>query len=85
MEFKKCVRCGCFFASANQVCCNCESKDKYEIARLNNIIEENEIFDSIEELSSISGVNLNNLNRYIENQKITGLDINFLSNKTDIL
>ena len=74
MEFKKCVRCGCFFASSNNVCCNCESKDMYDIAKLNNIIEENDDFNSIEELCNISGVNLNNLNRYISNNKIIGID-----------
>lgn len=74
MEFKKCVRCGCFFSSSNNVCCNCESKDMFEIAKLNNFIEENEDFNSIEELSNLSGVNINNLNRYISNKKITGID-----------
>ena len=35
MELKKCVRCGCFFASANNVCSNCEAKDRQDIAKLN--------------------------------------------------
>ena len=74
MEFKKCVRCGCFFVSANNICCNCETKDIYDIAKLNNILEENNDFDSIEELSLASGVNLNNLNRFIANDKLSGID-----------
>ena len=74
MEFKKCVRCGCFFASTNNVCCNCESKDNFDIAKLNNYIEENDNFTSIEELSTLSGINLNNLNRFISNKKINGID-----------
>jgi len=74
MEFKKCVRCGCFFTSVDNVCCNCESKDRFDIAKLNNILEDNENFDSIEELSSFSGVSLNNLNRFISNNKISGID-----------
>ena len=74
MEFKKCVRCGCFFTSSNNICCNCESKDRYDIAKINNIIEENDTFNSIEELSSLTGVNLNNLNRFISNNKIIGID-----------
>ena len=40
MEFKRCLRCGCFFVSANDVCCNCESKDRFDVAKLNNILEE---------------------------------------------
>ena len=74
MEFKKCIRCGCFFASSNNVCCNCESKDRFDIAKLNNIIEENDDFNSIEELSNISGININNLNRYISDNKIIGIE-----------
>lgn len=74
MEFKKCVRCGCFFMSNNDVCCNCESKDRFDIAKLNNILDEDISFNSIEDLSITSGVNLNNLNRFIENNKISGID-----------
>ena len=76
MEFKKCVRCGCFFLSESDVCCNCESKDRFDIVKLNSILEENSSFDSIQDLSIVSGVNINNLNRYIKDEKITGLDIN---------
>ena len=74
MEFKKCIRCGCFFASNNNICCNCESKDLHDIAKLNNILEENNNFNSVEELSLASGVNLNNLNRFIANDKISGIN-----------
>lgn len=77
MEFKKCARCGCFFMSNNDVCCNCESKDRFDIAKLNNFLEENnDNFNSVESLSIASGINLNNLNRFIKNNKITNLDIN---------
>lgn len=76
MEFKKCVRCGCFFMSNNNVCCNCESKDKLDISRLNNIIEEETYVNSIEDLSASSGVSINNLNRFIKNRNNNGLNIN---------
>lgn len=77
MEFKKCARCGCFFMSSNDVCCNCESKDRFDIAKLNNFLEENnDNFNSVESLSIASGINLNNLNRFIKNNKISDLDIN---------
>ncbi len=79
MEFKKCVRCGCFFASSNSVCCNCESKDNFDIAKINDIIEENEDFGSIEELSNITGVNINNIARFISNNKINGIDNDSIS------
>lgn len=75
MEFKRCVRCGCFFMSNNDVCCNCESKDRYDIAKLNNILDEDINFNSVEDLSIVSGVNLNNLNRFIANNKIDNISL----------
>jgi len=74
MEFKRCVRCGCFFMSNNDVCCNCESKDRFDIAKLNNILEEDYNVNSIQDLSIESGINLNNINRFIANNKISGID-----------
>ena len=76
MEFKKCMRCGCFFMSDNDICCNCESRDKMDIAKLNSVLEENNNFNSILDLSIASGVNINNLNRLIANKQISDLDIN---------
>ena len=74
MEFKKCVRCGCFFMSDNSVCCNCETKDKFDIAKLNSIIGENYSINSVEDLSTLSGINTNNINRYINDNKISNID-----------
>lgn len=76
MEFKKCARCGCFFMSDNNVCCNCENRDKLDISRLNSILDENISFNSIQDLSIASGVNINNLNRFIQDNKISDLNIN---------
>ena len=75
MEFKKCMRCGCFFTSNNNICCNCESKDKLDIAKINSIIDENITYNSIQDLSIASGVNINNLNRFIKNNQISNLNI----------
>ena len=75
MEFKRCVRCGCFFMSNNDVCCNCESKDRYDIAKLNSILDENNSFNSVQDLSIASGINLNNLNRFIANNKIDNISL----------
>lgn len=73
MEFKKCMRCGCFFMSDNDVCCNCQSKDRMDISKLNSILDENS-FDSVQDLSIASGININNLNRFISNNQIPGID-----------
>ena len=32
MEFKRCPRCGNFFVSNNDICCNCQVKDRADIA-----------------------------------------------------
>ena len=74
MEFKKCVRCGCFFMSDNEVCCNCQSKDRMDISKLNSILDENISYNSIQDLSIASGININNLNRYISNKQISGIE-----------
>ena len=74
MEFKKCVRCGCFFMSDNNICYNCESKDRLDVAKLTNILDDNISFNSIQDLSIVSGINSNNLNRLIKENKISGFD-----------
>lgn len=70
MEFKKCLRCGCFFLSDNNVCCNCAPKDKFELSKINNYIERNLEINSIEELSVNTGISVKNLNRFINNNEI---------------
>lgn len=75
MEFKKCLRCGCFFMAENNVCCNCEPKDKLDLANLNSFLEENHNFNSIQDLSIASGINVRNLNRFIADNKIPGINL----------
>lgn len=70
MEFKKCARCGCFFVSNNNICCNCEPKDTLELSKLNNYIEKNGNQNSLDEISVSTGISINNLNRYINNNGI---------------
>ena len=77
MEFKKCARCGCFFISDDDICSNCFSKDRMDIAKLNIILDENSNFNSIQDLSIASGVNIKNLNRFITNNQIDNFNISF--------
>lgn len=70
MEFKKCSRCGCFFMSNDDVCCNCSHKDMVDMAKLNNIIEDKSEFNSVYDLSISSGISVKNLNRLIKNNNI---------------
>ncbi len=71
MELKKCARCGCFFASPNNVCSNCEAKDRQDIYNLNNYIVNSSFTPSIDNLSANTGVSLKNINRFIENNSIS--------------
>ena len=71
MEFKKCARCGCFFTSSNNVCSNCETKDKQDIYTLNNYIVNSPSTSSIDNLAVSTGVSVKNISRFIENNAIS--------------
>ena len=73
MEFKRCARCGCFFTSANDVCCNCETKDRQDIYNLNNYIVTSPNNISIDNLSASTGISMKNISRFIENKAISNL------------
>lgn len=88
MEFKRCERCGCFFASNNNVCCNCQPKDTFEMSQLKSYFEETDslggdITATIDAVSYQTGISIKNLNRYLthqeflqDNKKITKTEIN---------
>ena len=78
MEFKRCQRCGSFYASNNDICYNCQIKDSYEISKLKNYFEENQNIESIEELSSYTGISVKNLNRFMNNGEFN--NISYLDN-----
>lgn len=71
MELKKCARCGCFFASSNNVCCNCEPKDIQDIYNLKNYIINSCSDYSIDTLSFNTGVSVKNISRFIEDNNIS--------------
>ena len=65
MEFKKCERCGCFFASEDAVCVNCLSKDKLEMSKLKDYFNKENYSNSISAISIDTGITVRNLNRYL--------------------
>jgi len=71
MELKKCARCGCFFSTNNDVCLNCETKDKQDIYNLNNYIVNAPFISSVENLSYDTGVSTKNIYRFIQNNAIS--------------
>lgn len=70
MNLNRCERCGCFFASKNDVCPNCVSKDENDIAQLTTFLTENDKTVSVEDLSLQTGVSLKNVNRFLKDKKI---------------
>ena len=65
MEFKKCNRCGGFFASEGNVCPKCSQKDNLELSTFKNYIEENGL-SSLEAMSVGTGISIKNINRFID-------------------
>lgn len=41
MNFKRCLRCGSFYANENNVCPNCEPKEKYEMGQVKKFLAVN--------------------------------------------
>ena len=76
MEFKKCPRCGNFFASNEPICCNCVPKDRYEMSKLINYFETNDFSGSIDALAINTGISQKNLNRYLDQDTILNLNGN---------
>ena len=65
MEFKKCNRCGGFFAAEGNVCPKCSPKDNLEFSTFKNYIEENGV-SSLDEMSVGTGISAKNINRFMD-------------------
>ncbi len=81
MEFKKCKRCGCFFMSDNDICVKCAPKDNFEIIKLRNYLNNNEV-SSFDEISSNLSIAPANLARYIENDEFKNICKNIGKNSS---
>ena len=81
MEFKKCERCGCFYASNDNVCYNCLTKDRYEMSKFKNFINENNLneINSLNDISYKTGISGKNLNRFLSYE-----DFNDIANKINL-
>ena len=80
MELNKCVRCGSFYVSGNDVCPNCEEKDNNEIYNLKSFVEENPI-TTLENISFQTGISVNNLNRFIKQDNFKNFRKELKNNK----
>lgn len=68
MNFNRCVRCGCFFASDDNVCPNCKSKDEVDKNSLKNFLSNNTMPTNIDSLASLSGISSKNISRYLQEE-----------------
>jgi len=73
MNLNKCARCGCFYATAQDVCPNCMVKDNYEMAKLQEFIEENGVPNSLEGLCASTNISIKNMNRYLDQDQFAPL------------
>ena len=85
MNLNRCERCGCFFASKNSVCPNCQSKDESEINHLKAFLSEADSAVTVESLAESTGVSLKNVNRFLQDKNVyttlTNLGLNSETNK----
>lgn len=76
MEFKRCGRCGSFFAGVNNVCNNCIAKENLDFSKLKNYLEEsnteniNNVNENIDNISYATGITTKNLSRQLQNEII---------------
>ena len=71
MKFNKCMRCGCFFTTSDDVCPNCKEKDQVDISSLKSYLANNETPATISSLSFNSGVSEKNINRYFQTKEFS--------------
>ena len=82
MNFKTCMRCGCFFSSEDLVCPNCRAKDEVDKKSIRNYLQKNDTPKNAESLSFYSGVSIKNINRFLETKEFFDLKNSF--NNKDI-
>lgn len=81
MEFKRCERCGSFFAGMNSVCSHCIGKENLDLSKLKNYFEESsenidismnasDINNNIDSISYATGITSKNLTRQLQNEVI---------------
>lgn len=84
MDFNKCARCGCFFSSKDLVCPNCKAKDEVDKNLLRNYLENNDIPENAESLAFYSGINIKNINRFLNTKEFLDLKNTFDNPKIDL-
>ena len=68
MNFKKCLRCGCFFSSVDDICPNCAPKDNFEMSKLKTFLTYQVEDASVADISKGTGIDESNINRFMNNK-----------------
>lgn len=89
MNFNKCDRCGCFFATDSSTCPSCSTKDNIEMNQLKSYLISNsiqeDISSSISTISTDTGISVKNLNRFLGNKSFaSGINTIIKENNTKI-
>lgn len=69
MNFNRCERCGCFFASNDHVCPNCAPKDHFEKVTLKDYLEHADQTLSLYDMCIETGISEKNMNRYLQSDE----------------
>ena len=77
MNFKTCIRCGCFFSSESPICPNCQTKDEIDKNSIRRYLLNNDVPENAESLSFYSGVSLKTINRFLETKEFSSLKDSF--------
>ena len=81
MKFNKCVRCGCFFTSDDDVCPICKSKDEVDKRSLKNYIANNGISNNI----PLNYLPIESLEKYLKTKLFDNVDHKLFRNLNDFV
>ena len=65
MNFNRCSRCGSFYVSNGNVCPKCSQKDGFEFSTFKQYVTENGFEQSLDIISTETGIAVKNLNRFL--------------------
>ncbi len=69
MELNRCSRCGSFYVAEGNVCPKCSTKDGFEFSTFKSYVQQNGFENSLNTISSDTGISVKNLNRFLQYQE----------------
>ena len=74
MDFNRCSRCGSFYVSNGNVCPKCSQKDGFEFSTFKQYVTENGFEQSLDIISTETGIAVKNLNRFLSEKRIEQIE-----------